>query len=138
MFGMIDFLIACIHSADMHSRFYTLGAVIRLNTPEPEQLVGDPGALLAAMQQSLPGHLNKLLVDYSPARCESMLTIWPFTEHQKAMVQCLQDHGLYKIRLTLAKLISRNEFSISKGGFQAINKCTGGAEFMDTSISFKM
>ncbi|KAH0833373.1 hypothetical protein J3R83DRAFT_12474 [Lanmaoa asiatica] len=135
---MIDFLIACIRSADMHSRFYALGAVVRLNTPGPEKLVGDPGALLAAVQRGLPGHLNKLLVDYGPARCESTLTIRSFVEYQKAMMQCLQDHDLYKLGLTLAELIPRNEFAISEGGFQAINERTGRVEFMDVGLPFKM
>ncbi|KAF8545622.1 hypothetical protein OG21DRAFT_1528366 [Imleria badia] len=39
---MIDFLIACIRSASMHSRFYALGAVVRLHSPKPEKIVGDP------------------------------------------------------------------------------------------------
>lgn len=135
---MIDFLIACIRSADMHSRFYALGAVIRLNIPEPEKMVSDPGALLAAMQRGLPSHLEELLVDYGPARCESMLTLRSSAEYQKAMMQCLQDHDLYKLGLTLAELIPRNEFSIGEGAFQAINERTGRPELMDVGLPFKM
>lgn len=135
---MIDFLNACIRSGDMHSRFYTLGAVIRLKVPESEKMVSDPHALLAAVQRGLPDHLNELLMDYGLARCESLLTLRSSAEFQKAMMQCLQDRDLYKLGLTLAELIPRNEFSISEGGFQAINERTGRAELADVGLPFKM
>ena len=135
---MIDFLIACIRSADMHSRFYALGAVIRLQVPEQGRLVGDPNALLAAMQRGLPSHLNRLLEEYGPERCESFLTLQSSAEYQKAMMQCAQDRDLYKLGHTIARLIPRNEFSISEGGFQAINKFTGKPEFADVGLPFKM
>lgn len=135
---MIDFLIACIRSADMHSRFYTLGAVTRLHSPKPEKIVGDPQALIAAVKRGLPDHLSDLLVDYGPMDCESTLTLRSFVDYQKAMMECVQDRDLYKLGLTLAELILRNEFSISEGGFQAINERTGRAEFMDVGLPFKM
>lgn len=135
---MIDFLIACIRSADIQSRFYALGAVIRLHSPEPERLVGDPRALIAAIQRGLPDHLCELQVDYGPLRCDSALTLQSFADYQKAMMQCAQDHDLYKLGLALAELIPRNEFAISEGGFQAINERTGRAEFMDVGLPFKM
>ncbi|KAG9314772.1 hypothetical protein JVU11DRAFT_3855 [Chiua virens] len=135
---MVDFLIACIRSADVHSRFYALGAVIRLNTPLPERLTGDPRALIAAMQRGLPDHLNELLLDYGFPRCESVLTLRSFKDYQDVMMQCLDDRDLYKLGLKLAELIPRNEFSISEGGFQAINERTGKPEFIDVGLPFKM
>ncbi|KAF8123399.1 hypothetical protein EV363DRAFT_1547591 [Boletus edulis] len=135
---MIDFLIACIRSADMHSRFYALGAVIRLHSPKPERLVSDPYALIAAVKRGLPDHLTDLLLDYGPMRCESSLTLQSFADYQKAMMQCAQDRDMYKLGLTLAELIPRNEYSISEGGFQAINERTGRAELMDVGLPFKM
>lgn len=135
---MIDFLIACIRSGDMHSRVYALGAVIRLHVTEPDRTVGDPQALIAAMQRGLPEHLSELLVEYGPMRCESTLTLQSFVDYQKAMMQCLNDRDLYKLGLKLAELIPRNEFAISEGGFQAINESTGRPEFIDVGLPFKM
>ena len=54
------------------------------------------------------------------------------------MMQCAQDRDLYKLGHTIARLIPRNEFSISEGGFQAINKFTGKPEFADVGLPFKM
>ncbi|KAG6370757.1 hypothetical protein JVT61DRAFT_10959 [Boletus reticuloceps] len=135
---MIDFLIAYIRSADMHSRFYALGAVIRLHSPKPERLVSDPYALIAAVKRGLPDHLTDILLDYGPMRCESSLILQSFADYQKAMMQCAQDRDMYKLGLTLAELIPRNEYSISEGGFQAINERTGRAELMDVGLPFKM
>ena len=135
---MVDFLIACIRSADVHSRFYALGAVIRLQIPEQERVTGDPNALFAAMERGLPTHLNELLEAYGPARCESVLTLQSSAEYQKAMMQCTRDHDLYKLGLSLGKLIPRNEFSICEGAFQFMNERTGKLEIMDVGLPFKM
>ena len=135
---MIDFLIACIRSADVYSRFFALGAVIRLQIPEQERVTGDPNALFAAMRRGLPSHLAKLLEDYGPPRCESLLTLQSSFEFQKAMMQCAQDHDLYELGLVIAKLIPRNEFSISEGGFRAVKERMGRVEIVDVGLPFKM
>ena len=138
--AVIDFLIASIRSPDLHSRFYALGAVIRLHRspPDHEILFNDPGPLMAAMQRGLPNHLAELVVNYGTARCESTITLRSVAEFQKAMIQCVQDRDLYKLGLALAELIPRNEFSINEGGFQAFNQRTGRGEFVSAGLPFTM
>ncbi|KAF8551763.1 hypothetical protein OG21DRAFT_1477998 [Imleria badia] len=138
--AVIDFLIASIRSPDLHSRFYALGAVIRLHksASDPEILFNDPGALMTAMQRGLPDHLAELIVDYGTARCESTLTLRSVAEYQKAMIECLHHRDLYKLGLALAELIPRNEFSINEGGFQAVNQSTGRSEFISGGLPFTM
>lgn len=137
--AVIDFLIACIRSPDLHSRFYALGAVIRLHksSPDPE-VFNDPGTLMAAMQRGLPTHLADLIVNYGTARCESTVTLLSVAEYQKAMIQCVHDRDLYKLGIALAALIPRNEFSINEGGFQAVNQRTGRPEFVSAGLPFTM
>ncbi|KAF8434497.1 hypothetical protein L210DRAFT_3613826 [Boletus edulis BED1] len=138
--AVIDFLIASIRSPDLHSRFYALGAVIRLHKSslDPEILFNDPGTLMTAVQRGLPNHLAELIVNYGPARCESTMTLRTVAEYQRAMLQCVHDRDLYKLGLTLAELIPRNEFSINEGGFQAVNQNTGKPEFISPGLPFTM
>lgn len=138
--AVVDFLIASIRSPDLHSRFYALGAVIRLHksSPDPEILFNDPGILMDAMQRGLPDHLAELIVNYGTARCESTMTLRSSAEYQKAMIECAHNRNLYKLGLTLAELIPRNEFSINEGGFQAVNQLTGRPEFISAGLPFTM
>lgn len=138
--AVIDFLIASIRSPDLHSRFYALGAVIRLHRspPEPEILFNDPSILMAAMQRGLPDHLTDLIINYGTIRCETTLSLLSSIEYQKAMIECLHHHDLYKLGLALAELIPRNEFSINEGGFQAVNPTTGKSEFTSAGLPFIM
>lgn len=138
--AVIDFLIASIRSPDFHSRFYALGAVIRLHKspPDDEILFNDPSTLMESMQGGLPDHLAELIVKYGTERCESTLTLRSVAEYQKAMIDCVHDRDLYKLGLSLAELIPRNEFSINEGGFQAVNPRTGRSEFVSTGLPFTM
>jgi hypothetical protein len=138
--AVVDFLIAAIRSPDLHSRFYALGAVIRLHksSPDPEILFNDPGILMDAMQRGLPDHLSELIVNYGTARCESTMTLRSSAEYQKAMIECAHNRNIYKLGLTLAELIPRNEFSINEGGFQAVNQLTGRPEFISAGLPFTM
>lgn len=138
--AVVDFLIASIRSPDLHSRFYALGAVIRLHksSSDPEIMFNDPSTLMAAMQRGLPDHLAQLLINYGTARCDSTLTLRSVTEYQKAMIDCLHHRDLYKLGLALAELIPRNEFSINEGGFQAVNPSTGKSEFISGGLPFTM
>lgn len=138
--AVVDFLIASIRSPDLHSRFYALGAVIRLHKtpPDREIVFNDPSTLMAAMQRGLPDHLAELIANYGIARCESTLTLRSVVDYQKAMIECLHDRNLYKLGLALAELVPRNEFSINEGGFQAVNQRTGQSEFISAGLPFTM
>ena len=137
---VIDFLIASIRSPDLHSRFYALGAVIRLHKSqsEPEILFNDPATLMSSLQRGIPPHLSRLLADYGSARCEMTMSLCSAAQYQKAMIECVNDHDLYKLGLALADLIPRNEFSINEGGFQAVNQRTGKSEFVSAGLPFTM
>lgn len=138
--AVIDFLIASIRSPDLHSRFYALGAVIRLHKSpsDPEILFNDPSTLMTAMERGLPEHLAQLITGYGITRCESTLTLRSVAEYQRAMIECVRHRDLYKLGIVLAGLIPRNEFSINEGGFQAVNPETGRSEFVSAGLPFIM
>ncbi|KIJ63203.1 hypothetical protein HYDPIDRAFT_176220 [Hydnomerulius pinastri MD-312] len=137
---MIEFLAACLRSTDLSVRCSALGALLRLNgnCSEDDQRFNDPNKLIAAVQRGFPDHLSDVSMDYGPMRCDSTLTLRSVADYQKAMMQCAQNHDLYRLGLSLAELITRNEFSIGEGGFQFMNERTGKPEFMDVGLPFKM
>ncbi|KIJ14557.1 hypothetical protein PAXINDRAFT_163312 [Paxillus involutus ATCC 200175] len=138
--AMIEFLAASLRSSDLSIRCSTLGALLRLNgiSSEPDQRFNDPNKLIAAVQRGFPDHLSDASMDYGPTLCDSTLTLRSVADYQKAMMQTAQDRDLYKLGLTLAELITRNEFSVGEGGFQVMNERTGKPEFMDVGLPFKM
>ncbi|KAH7882394.1 hypothetical protein F5I97DRAFT_1816994 [Phlebopus sp. FC_14] len=137
---VIEFIVACLNSSDLYVRCSALGALLRLNAlcSEGDQRYSDPNKLMAAVQRGFPDHLSDIMMSYGPMRCDATLTLRSTGDYQKAMMQCVQDRDLYKLGLTLAELITRNEFSIAEGGFQAANERTGRAEIMDVGLPFKM
>ncbi len=66
----------------------------------------DPMKLMAAVQRSFPDHITDILFNYGLERCETTLTLKSSGNFQNAMMQCAQDHDLYKLGLTIAYYIT--------------------------------
>ncbi|PCH44867.1 hypothetical protein WOLCODRAFT_77377, partial [Wolfiporia cocos MD-104 SS10] len=137
---LINLLVACLRSSDLTIRCNAMGGLIRLNAieAEPDRQVWDPRKIFAVGQRKFPDPVVDTLMDYGMMRCDTMQTVRSAGDFQKAMMQCAQDHDLYKLGHKLAELILRTEFSIAEGCFQAINERTGRMESQDVGLPFVM
>ncbi|KAH7922905.1 hypothetical protein BV22DRAFT_1106350 [Leucogyrophana mollusca] len=135
---MIEFLVACLRTADLSVRCAALGALLRLEglSSESDQRFNDPHKLVAAAQRGFPPHLNDILVAYGPTRCELTLTLRSTVDNQKFFMKCGQDHDLYALGVSLAEIVLRTEFSISDGYYQYQDERTGKMEIADLGLPF--
>lgn len=117
-----------------------MAGLIRLNAADAEMDLKyhDPQKLMTAVRSTFPEHLSNLLVDHGPYNCETTLILQCAGQYQRAMMRCAQDHDLYALGRVLGELITKTEFAISEGGFQALNERTGKLEVMDVGLPFKM
>ncbi|KAF9027198.1 hypothetical protein BDZ89DRAFT_1101933 [Hymenopellis radicata] len=136
----INFVVCGLRSKDWAFRCMCLGGLIRLHRREAQEdtRYRDPMKLMAAIQRGFPGHITEILFNYGLERCETTLTLKSSSNFQKAMMQCAQDHDLYKLGLTIADLIPRTEFSVAQGMFQSENPTTGEMETIDIGLPFVM
>ncbi|GJE93743.1 hypothetical protein PsYK624_099040 [Phanerochaete sordida] len=137
----LNLLVALLRAKDLSIRVEALGAICRLVVPECEEdwRFMDPNKFMDSVQRGFPRHLSDLLLDYSPTECDTYLILATKRDYVKAMMQAAQDKDLYGLGKKLAEFITRTEFSISDGGFQAVNERTGKVELWDMDgLPFKM
>lgn len=138
--SVLNFLVALLRAKDLSFRVEALGALCRLVIPEHEEdwRFMDPTKFMEAVQRGFPSHLSDILLDYSPTECDTYLILATKRDYVNAMMSVVQDRDLYALGKKLAEFITRTEFSISEGGWQAVNERTGRMELMDTGLPFKM
>lgn len=139
--SVLNLLVALFRSKDLSTRVGALGAICRLVIPESEDdwRQMDPNKFMTAIQRGFPAHLSDILRDYSPAECDTFLIMYTSRDYTQAMMHVTQDKDLYGLGRKLAEFITRTEFSISEGGFQAVNERKGRVEFFDIDgLPFKM
>lgn len=136
---LLSLLAACLRVTDIGVRCNALASFIRINLPgsEEENRFFDPRKLMDAVQRRFPGHLVDAMMDFGMLRCETTLLGKTAADYQTAMMKCAQDHNLHTLGRTLAGLITRTEFSVSEGGFQAYND-RGEMEIIDVGLPFKL
>ncbi|EKM57053.1 uncharacterized protein PHACADRAFT_254580 [Phanerochaete carnosa HHB-10118-sp] len=137
----LNLLVALLRSKDLLTRVDALGALCRLVFPESEEdwRFMDPNKLMDAIERGFPPHLSDALMDYSPTECDTFLIMFTKRDYIKAMMQVAQDKDLYGLGKKLAEFVTRTEFSISDGGYQAVDERTGRVKDLDTDgLPFKM
>ena len=137
---MLTLLAATLRSDNLIHRCITLGGLIRLHRHEAEedQRTLDPMKMVACVQRGFPPHLDDIMMEYGPDRCENVITLKLSAEYQRAMMKYAQDQDLYALGLTLVKLVLTTEFSIAEGMFQTENPQTGAREVIDLGLPFVM
>lgn len=138
--SIVKLLVACLRSDDLPMRCSAVSSLFRLMDPDAEQGYAnrDPQKFIAGLQRPLPEILIDALADWDPTLCDTYLIAHCTAEYQQSMTRCVQDHDLYSLGKTLARLIVCTEYAIAEGGFQAINERTGRPELMDVGLPFRM
>ncbi|EGO29215.1 hypothetical protein SERLADRAFT_359379 [Serpula lacrymans var. lacrymans S7.9] len=136
---MVSLLVASLRSTDLLVRSMALGGLLRLEAgaAEVDQRFNDPQKFIASIRRKFPQHLSDIMMNYGPDRCDISLTLYSYVDNQDAFMQYAQDQDLYALAKKLAGFITKNEFSITDGGFQTQNPHTGRMEEMDLGLPFK-
>ncbi|EIN09007.1 hypothetical protein PUNSTDRAFT_143642 [Punctularia strigosozonata HHB-11173 SS5] len=122
------FLVAFLRSDDLSIRASVLGALLRLHAKKNEydRTQYDPQKIMAAVSSGKwPPHVNDAMMDYGPMRCDVFVMLKTMNEFQRTMINVVQTHDFYNLGKTLAEFITRTEFSVAEGRFEAQNASTG-------------
>ncbi|KZT70478.1 hypothetical protein DAEQUDRAFT_667559 [Daedalea quercina L-15889] len=135
---LMTFLVACLRSNEITTRCSALAGLIRLNfaESEPDHGFWDPRKMMEAVQRRFPDDLTDVMMDYGFERCDLTLTLRSSADFQEAMQACLGDRDMYKLGKKIAELITRTEFSVANGVYQAVNERTGRMEVFDVGLPF--
>ncbi|KIK70282.1 hypothetical protein GYMLUDRAFT_34777 [Collybiopsis luxurians FD-317 M1] len=137
----VHFLIAGLRSAEWETRSECLNGLIRLfrlNAEDDIRVLDPHVARLDNAQKRLPDHLIDTLGDYGMFRTETFMIRTTARDFQGALMQVLQDRDMYKLGLNFADLITRTEFSIADGVFEAQDPVTGRMDSnFDTGLPFR-
>ena len=138
--SVLNLLVGLLRSKNLSNRVSALGALCRLvlNDSEDDIRQLDPYKFMAAIQGGFPQHLSDILMEYNPTQCDTFLILHTQRDFTSAMMRCAQDKDLYSLGKKIAEFITRTEFSVVEGGFQAINERTGRMEMMDVGLPFMM
>lgn len=138
--SVLDLLVALLRSKNLTNRVSALGALCRLviNDSEDDIRQLDPHKFMAAIQRGFPQHLSDILMNYNPTQCDTFLILYTQRDFTSAMMRCAQDKDLYALGKKIAEFITRTEFSVVEGGFQAQNERTGRMEMIDVGLPFEM
>ncbi|CAL1708906.1 unnamed protein product [Somion occarium] len=137
---LMNLLVAALRSNDLSIRSDAVITLLRINIPDSEEdtRFSDPHKFMASISRPSPSHLNAACMQYGATKVETYLRTQTMRDYQKAMMECAQNHDLVKLGRTLADLITRTEYSVAEGGYQAVNERTGRMELMDVGLPFKM
>jgi hypothetical protein len=125
--SQIRFLVAGLRCVDWSVRCSALGGILHIHALDSDADNGDldPNRFASAYQAGLPPRLNELMSNYGVPRTDTYIRLKTLVDYQKAMMQVIQDHDLYKLGVLLAEFILRTEYSIGVGSFEFEDPVTG-------------
>ena len=133
--NVLKLLVGALHSSDLTARCSSLGGILRLHhhDAEAEKRFFDPHKVIEAAKRGFPDHLAEILSNYGFERGDIVIQLKATADYQRAFMKCVRDRDLYALGLSLADIILKTEFSITKGGLQSENPRTGALEITEGS-----
>ncbi|KAF7793058.1 hypothetical protein EIP86_004163 [Pleurotus ostreatoroseus] len=138
--ALVNFIVAGLRCDELASRCRAWAALFAILDPEAERGYPqmDSQKLIASLRRGIPEYLTNVLVDWgNSTECDVFVIPRTSQDYQQAMMRCLQDRNMLALGRTLAGLITRAEYSIADGAFQAQNERTGRLEIIDTGLPFR-